>query len=274
MVTGRSDVTCLAAVLVLSGSGCGEASHGLSQPFVANGGIEGGLGSGLWGDTSSGPDGEHLGCIPGRHYAQAITLRNRSTTAVTLTDARGSEPAPHIIRRVAVQFRLAPPPPHGDIFVSNLRRWSASPPTPVTIPPGRSAAVQSNFLMGQCYELAARQVLTVNDAIVVDYRASGKTGQQEIAQRSARILLSRGPAIRECAVPRDTHVLKLRTLDLACGVARRLSVACRGITHGRSGTSCGFAGRRWGCNWIPRPRSRVVESCFANTSSIRAVWSR
>jgi len=266
--------TWVIAVLALFGAGCGEASHSVSRPFVSNGGIEGGLGSGLWGDASSGPDGDHLGCIPGRHYAQAITLRNRSTTAVTLTDARGSEPAPRIIRRVAVQFRLAPQPPRGDLMVINLRRWSAAPPAPVTIPPGRSGAVQSNFLMEHCDELARGHELIVNDAIVVDYRASGKTGEQEIAQRSARIVLRPGPTIRECAVPRDTHVVKLRTLDLACGVGRRLSVACRRITHGRSGTNCGFAGRRWGCNWIPRPGSRVVESCFVNTSSIRTVWSR
>jgi hypothetical protein len=110
MVTGRSDVTCLIAVLALVGAGCVEASHRVSQPFVSNGGLEGGLGSGLWGDTSSGPSGMRLGCISGRHFQLAITLRNRSTTAVTLTGARGSEPAPRIIRRVAVQFRLAPPP--------------------------------------------------------------------------------------------------------------------------------------------------------------------
>jgi hypothetical protein len=264
MVTGRSDVTCVAAVLALVGAGCGEASRSVSEPFVSNGGIEGGLGSGLWGDTSSGPDGEHLGCISGRHYAQAITLRNRSTTAVTLTDARGSEPAPRIIRRVAVQFRLAPPPPHGDIFVSNLRRWSASPPTPVTIPPGRSAAVQSNFLMGQCYELAARQVLTVNDAIVVDYRASGKTGQQEIAQRSARLILTPGPTIRGCAHP--AHSTSLVALGVPCELARTAALGCRRFSYGHSG-ACSAGGHDWDCTSTSRTGSESLESCWLRSKS-------
>src|SRR5438094_3249765 len=98
-----------AATLLLGAAGCGDSSHGFSQPFVANGGIEAGPGSGLWGDTASGPDGMHLGCLAGRHYALVVTMRNRSNAPVTVTGAGGPDPAPRIIRRVAVQFRLAPP---------------------------------------------------------------------------------------------------------------------------------------------------------------------
>jgi hypothetical protein len=129
-----------AATLLLGAAGCGASSDGFKQPvaasgsshgtkqlFIASGGIESGPGSGLWGDMSSGPDGMQLGCVAGRHYAFVFTIRNRSNAAVILKSAHGSDPAPGIIRRVAVQFRLAPPPPTGDVFVSNLRRWSAAP---------------------------------------------------------------------------------------------------------------------------------------------------
>jgi hypothetical protein len=264
MVTGRSDVICLLAVLALAGAGCGEASQDVSPPFVSNGGIEGGLGSGLWGDTSSGPTGMHLGCIPGRHFQLAITLRNRSRTAVTLTDAHGSEPAPRIIRRVAVQFRLAPPPPHGDIVVSNLRRWSASAPVPVTIPPGRSGVVQSNFLMGNCFELGPRQVLTVNDAIAVDYRTSDHAGSEPIAQRSARIILTRGPILRPCAPPH--HSSSLVALDIPCKTARAAALGCRRFSYGHSG-SCSAAGHDWECTSGLPTGSESLERCWLGTKS-------
>src|SRR6476660_4530881 len=83
-------------------------------PFTTPGGTESGPGSGLWGDTADGPTGDHIGCLPGRHYALAVTLRNRSASTVTITDVGGPQPAPRIIRRVAVQLRLAPPPANGD----------------------------------------------------------------------------------------------------------------------------------------------------------------
>lgn len=279
MVTRRPDVTCLIAVVALSVAGCGEASHHVSQPFVSNGGIEGGLGSGLWGDTSSGPSGMQLGCIPERHFEFAITLRNRSTTAVTLTNAHVSEPAPRIIRRVAVQFRLAPPPPQGDIEISNLRRWSASPPTPVTIPPGRSAVVQSNFLMRRCDELGPQQVLVVDSAIVVDYQASSHADREQIAQRSARIILTRGPTIRRCAPPRGpgdeaVHSTSLVALDIPCAIARTATLGCRRFSYGHSG-ACTAAGRDWECTSTLPTGSESVERCWlgSKSQSLKIRWT-
>src|SRR5262249_36728185 len=155
------------AMLLLAVAGCGDSSHRMSPPFVADGGFAAGPGSGLWGDTTSGPDGDHLGCLAGRHYAHAVTFRNQLNEAVTLTGAYGADTAPRIIHLVAVQFRLAPPPPKGDLLVSNLRRWSAAPAAPVTIPPGRSAAVQSNFLMRHCDELAHNRKLVVDGSLVL-----------------------------------------------------------------------------------------------------------
>ncbi len=253
-----------AAILLLGAAGCGDSSHGFSQPFVANGGIASGPGSGLWGDTTSGPDGEHLGCLAGRHYAFAVTLRNRSHKAVTLTGVRGPDPAPRIIHRVAVQFRLAPPPPKGDLVVTNLRRWTAAPAVPVTIPPGRSAAVQSNFLMRHCQELARNRTLVVDGSLVLSYRTSLHAGRQELAQRSARIILTRGPTIRGC--PRVPHSAGLVAADIACKVARRAALGCHRLSHRTWGT-CSASGHVWNCTSTAPAGRPSVESCWLASKS-------
>jgi len=133
----------------------------------------------------------HLGCRRRRHFALVVTVRNRSRNPVTLVRARADQPWPEIgiIPRVAVQFRLAPPPPTGDQLVVGLRRWSRSTPTPVMIPPGRSAWVQSNFMMNNCSLRPPHAALTANRAITVTYRANGHEGSQQIAVLAARIIL-------------------------------------------------------------------------------------
>jgi hypothetical protein len=156
---------------------------------MATGNVEGG--SMARGDGASTPSGMHLACIPGRRFALDVTLRNRSATPVTLTSAALDPPSDLFIRRVAVQFRLASPPPKGDLYVSGLRRWSRSAPKPTTIPSGRSAWVQSNFLMGNCSLLLPGQSLVANRTITVAYRADGKTASQQIATPGARIVLAR-----------------------------------------------------------------------------------
>jgi hypothetical protein len=143
------------------------------------------------GDGPSTPTGVHLVCRPGRHFALAQTIPNRSRTAVTLTGAVLDPPSVQVIRRVAVQFRLAPPPPKGDLLVIGLRRWSASAARPVTIPPGRSAWVQSNFLMSSCDLLLPDRTLIANKAITVAYRANGRSGRERITYGGSRIILTR-----------------------------------------------------------------------------------
>jgi hypothetical protein len=249
--------------IVLAGAlaGCslgGGSAHGdAAAPFSAPGGSESGPGSGLWGDTSSGPTGDHIGCLPGRHYTLVVTLRNRSKSTVTITDLGGPQPAPRIIRRVAVQLRLAPPPPNGDLAVSNLRRWSASPTVPVAIPPGRSAVVQSNFLMGLCDDLRPHQALTVNRAIVVAYRTGQHAGHQRIAQESARIVLTRGPTIRPCSPPEGAT--RLVAYDITCTTAERAAVGCHQLPHSTSGT-CTAASSDWDCTFTNA--SKAHERCW------------
>jgi hypothetical protein len=259
-------------ILLLGASACAGSSHGFSQPFVASGSIEAGPGSGLWGDTESGPDGMHLGCLAGRRYALVVTLRNRSKAAVTLTGAHGPDPAPSIIRRVAVQFRLAPPPPKVDLVVPNLRPWSAAPAVPLTIPPGGSAAVQSNFVMRHCEELGRNRTLVVDGSLVLGYRAAGRAHRQELAQRSARIVLTRGPTIRRCT--RAPHSARLVAADVACEVARRAALGCHRLSHRTWGT-CSAAGHAWNCTSTAPVGRSSLESCWLASKSqwFRVRWT-
>jgi hypothetical protein len=162
--------------------------------------------------------------------------------------------------------------PHGDLIVSNLRRWSASPPTVVTIPPGRSAVVQSNFLMGHCEELGPQQVLTVNRAIVVDYRASNHADREQIAQPSARIILTRGPTIRQCLPPR--HSIGLVALDVSCKIALTAALGCRRFSYGHSG-ACSAAGYDWECTSTLRTGSGSLERCWLGSKrqSLKIRWT-
>src|SRR6266849_9000015 len=127
------------------GSACGASSRTVENPFAATGGTSDGPDSGLWGDGSSGPSGMHIGCIDGRRFAVLITVHNRTPGAVTLLGGYGQQVSPDVIDRVAVQVRLAPPPPKGDLFQAGLRSWSGQKSGPVAIPAGRDAWVQSNF---------------------------------------------------------------------------------------------------------------------------------
>ena len=114
---------------------------------------------------------------------------------MTLTGAALDSSSTSIIRRVAVQFRLAPPPPTGDVVVVGLRAWSRSGARPTTIPPGRKAWVQSNFELNNCNLLSPGHALVANRAIAVTYQANGHDGTQRIAMTGARIILTGRPAV-------------------------------------------------------------------------------
>lgn len=184
----------MALVLVVSvGSGCGGSPQRVSAPFVAFGGTSSGPSSGLWGDGSSGPNGLHVGCIKGRRFAVLVTVQNRTKRTITLLGGGGRQPSPEVIERAAVQVRLAPPPPRGDVAISGLRSWIGRNSPPAAIPAGRSAWVQSNFLMRNCGSLGRNGVMTVNRSITLTYRARGSTGTQRISVAGARIVLRRDP---------------------------------------------------------------------------------
>ena len=182
-------------LLVIAGiaSGCDESAHVVQNPFEPGNGVESGPGSKLWGDTYSGPQGNHVGCIQGRHLAVLITVHNRTNRTVTLRGGDGPQPFVSVIERVAVQVRRAPPPPKGSNFVSGLRPWSPWPSSSVPIPRGRDAWVQLNFLMRNCAVLQSFEPVTVNRSITLSYSADGAEGTQAIAVPAARIILTRGP---------------------------------------------------------------------------------
>jgi hypothetical protein len=275
----------VAALVLLSAIGCGGSSdhgvkqasakkssaHGSEGPFVLSGGGEAGPTSGLWGDTTAGPDGTHLGCVAGRHYAYVLTYRNRSKAPVILTTARGPDPAPRIIHRAAVQFSLAAPP-NSHVFVSNLHGWSTAAAAPVTIPAGHSAAVQSNFVMRHCDGIAPHRTLTVDGVVFLRYRSSGHAGQQAVAQRRARIFLTRGPTTRRCApVPGSRRIV---ASDVTCEAARQTAIACHRLPHRNWGT-CSAAGHAWNCTGTAPVGQPSVESCWLvpATQSFKVAWT-
>lgn len=179
----------LAALLGLGveASGCGAGA----PPFGAAGGVEAGPTSGLWGDGTASPDGLEIGCISGRRFALVITVQNRTRRTITLLGADGPPSLPGVVDRPAVQVRLAPPPPKGDIFVSGLRRWSRRNLEPVAIPPGRSAWVQSNLLMRNCTLLSGPS--TVDGSWTLRYHDGGSSRREVVSVAGARIRLTRGP---------------------------------------------------------------------------------
>lgn len=247
-------VAGLAVVGVAWGASNPDVSTG-HGPFLPTGTLNAGSGSGMWGDRSSVRDGAELGCLSRRHYSFTITLRNRSNRPATLIDARGPDPLPRVVARVAVQFRPAPPPPTGDMPVVLLRHWSAAPPRPLTIRPGKSAILQTNFLLRHCSELKDGRTVRIPGSFDLIYRQSGHAGRQHVVQRSAGFSVIAGPVIRSCG--RVPGSVSLTTAGVGCAAARAAAPACHRMQHGTWG-SCTVAGRRWDCDL----HSSWVQQCF------------
>jgi hypothetical protein len=193
---GRTPIrlSILAVALVVSVlSAAVVGASPVASPFVTGGGTEDGPGSGSWGDGSSGPSGMHIGCIRGRRFAVLITVHNQTNQTVTLVGGGGPQSFPRIIERVAVQVRVAPPPPKGDLAVVGLRSWSPRNSAPVAIPAERDGWVQSNFLMRDCSRLRGIEPVTVNRTITLSYKVGSQTGRQVVSAPAARIILTRGP---------------------------------------------------------------------------------
>jgi len=169
-----------------------------------------------------------------------------------------------------MQVRLAPPPPTGDFPQLLIKHWSAAPARPVRIPPGRSAVVQSNFLMRNCRLLPRHRNVVVPGSLVLLYRQSGRAARQHVVQQSAGFSLVPGPIIRSCEpVPGS---VSLMSGNIGCPLARRAATACRHMSHGTWG-NCLAAGRRWGCHL----HSSLVEECsfiYRTSRWYRVRWPR
>jgi hypothetical protein len=246
-----------------------------SGPFVLSGGFAGGGGSGLWGDGASGPHGTSLGCVDRRHYSEAFGIENRSKAPVTLTAAHGPNPAPRFIDLVAIQLRLSPPRPHqrqanwgwdGDL---DYRAWSAAATRPVTIPPGRIATVQSNFLMRHCHELARGRSIVVPGWLVLSYRASGHLQRKKVPLAAERIVLGPGPTRSACEPVSGSSTLV--AADTGCEAARRAALACHPMSHNSWG-DCTVAGVYWDCGSTAGAGSPYLETCYLPRKKSR--WFR
>jgi hypothetical protein len=168
------------AVLVLEGCGSPSGHGPAAAALVRAPGNEAGTTSGAWGDGGWNARGLTLGYVPGRHFRLLFTVRNRSSSPVVLLGAGGAQRAHTLLRRVAAQVSLAPPPPTGDLDVTGLRRWSAASPQPVTIPAGREAWVQLDFVMlDACRWFDSGAHETVDRSILLRYR-DGQEATQRI----------------------------------------------------------------------------------------------
>lgn len=179
-----------------------------------------------------------------------------------MTGARGPNPAPRFIDLVAIQLRLSPPasPPGVRSISSDLayRRWSAAPTRPVTIPPGRVATVQSNFLLRHCHDLAPGRAVAVPGSLVLRYRAAGRAHRKEIPVPGERIVLTSGPTRQDCdPVSGSTSVV---AADTGCRSARRAALACHPMSHNSWGV-CTVAGVLWDCGSTAGAGAPYLETC-------------
>jgi hypothetical protein len=247
----------VAAVLVPASAAFADSSlRSGGGPFVLSGAFQGGASSGFWGDRSSARTGDELGCRARRHYSFAVVVRNRSARAVTVTGVSGPNPLPHVVARVAMQVRHAPSPQTGDAPQAPLiKHWSAVPARPVTIKPGRSAIVQSNFLMRHCDALGRNRKVVVPGSLVLSYRMSGRFEQEHVVQQNAGFTVVPGPIVRSCG--RVPGSVSLVSYNIGCAAARDAAPACHHMPHGTWG-SCRAAGRKWDCDL----HSSWVQQCF------------
>ena len=239
-----------------------------SGPFILNGGFIGGGESGLFGDGGDGPKGTSLGCINRRHYAQALGIQNRSHAAVTLVGAKGANPSPQIVDLVAIQFRLSSPlkrpssPNLGSGFGGLdlvYKHWSAAPTRALTLPPGRVATVQSNYLMRNCAGLASGRKIVVPGSLVLHYRAAGRMHQKLIPLPSQRFVLVAGPTKRRCTPVAGS--MSVVTADTGCSAARQAAPACHPMSHTSWG-DCTIATVLWDCGSTAGPGSPYLETCW------------
>jgi hypothetical protein len=263
----------VAAVLALASAAlAGSGLRSGRGPFGLTGTLQSGSTSGQLGDAASARTGQVLGCLSRRHYSFGVTVRNRSRKAVRVTGASGPDPMPQVLERVAMQVRIARRPTPGAIRLPTLlfKHWSAAPMRAVTIPAGRSAVVQSNFLMRHCDVLGHNRKVVVPGTFVLGYRVAGRAGTQHLMQQNAGFTVVPGPIVRSCA--RVTGSVSVTSGNLGCALVREAATACRHMPHGTCGT-CLAGGRRWGCHL----HSSWVQECtflYRTSRWYRVRWAK
>jgi hypothetical protein len=181
----------LLAVALLAG--CGSTYHAQAEgPLgVDYGGADAvSSSSSLFGDGSSGQEGTQVGCIDGRHLVVTSSIRNRTRHAITLTGSPRVE-LDSSATRVGVGFELrSPSSPNGP--PDPPLDWSTHGPTPLVLPAGRAAWIESSISMSHCALLDPHQWSSfVGGEITLEYRSRGTSGTQAVS--SVPIALRPGP---------------------------------------------------------------------------------
>jgi hypothetical protein len=211
--------------------------------------------SGFSGDRTGGSGGNSLGCLDSRHYTDGVEIRNRTHAPVSVLDAHWRSPAPGLVEQVATQFLLSPATRVGDGLT--IYNWNRTSTPPLTIPPGRSASVQSDFAFRHCGQLAGGRSLAVPGSLIIRYRSSGGVRQKTIAFPGARFVVVAGPRRLTCApVAGSTSLV---SSNLSCAAAQRAALACQVLSHkGYGGCLSGKA--LWECDRVVRGAS-ILETC-------------
>jgi hypothetical protein len=250
-------------------------NHGGSGPFALSGAFASGGSGGLMGDVGSRPKGggTSLGCQNGERWSYAFGLVNTSKAPVRLMSVRAPNPARPIADRVATQLRLSPPQPPPSTVTNHLgpsiglvyRHWSAAPTQAVTIPPGRTATVQSNFLMRQCASLVPARTISIPASFRLGYRTSGHRGVQAVGVPSMRLVIKPGVVPHSCNPVAGTAFLA--AVGDGCADARTAVQACNPLprahkTHSLwNGGLCTAAGTSWECGRFEGPGWPFLETC-------------
>jgi hypothetical protein len=142
----------------------------------------------------------------------------------------------------------------------------------VTIPPGRIATVQSNYLMRNCEDLVRGRTVTVPGWLVLGYRTSGHSRAQKLTLPGRRITLIAGPTRRTCAPVFGSA--SLVAADVSCAVAREGDRACHPMSHPTFGV-CTVSGRLWDCGSDAGAGYPLLETCYLpheKSRSFKTVW--
>src|SRR5262249_9487119 len=147
------------------------------------------------------------------------------------------------------------------------RTWSAAPTRSLTVPPGRVATIQSNFLFQRCGRLAGGHSVAVPGALVLRYRTAGGVRERLIPVPSQAFSLVAGPTRRACApVAGSTDVFSSNT---SCAATRKAALACHPLSHGSWG-DCTSDNILWNCGRV----QKRVELCWQGPQKLRSHWFR
>jgi hypothetical protein len=228
-------------------------------PFVLNGGSVTGGESGLSGDGGSGPGGTSLGCSNGRRYTDAFGIQNSTKAPVTLISAMQANPDARIVGRTVVQLRLSPPWHPTETAPGDLvyRMWSAKPSGNVTIPAGRIATVQRDFLLRNCNQLRAK--ILIPGSLVLRYHSAGHAATQRLTTSGEQIVVGRGPTRHTCNPVAGSG--SLVATDVSCAFARHAAPLCRRMRN-ESFTGCTVDGKLWDCGRFAGPGWPLLETCY------------